>query len=147
MILNNYIDNNLIVANKHPEHDIWILNYSPKTQSKRIWDDYTTACRGLVVDADGNILARPFKKFLNFEEHDSSDIDMNRKYEILEKMDGSMILVFYYAQKMTWIVASRGSFISEQAIVAKSMIDNNTFHELDTEFTYLLEVIYFRIES
>ena len=25
-VLNEYINNNLIIANKHPEYDIWILN-------------------------------------------------------------------------------------------------------------------------
>ena len=36
--LSTYVDNNLIMANKHPEYDIWILNYSPKTQAKKFWD-------------------------------------------------------------------------------------------------------------
>ena len=86
------------MANKHPEYDIWILNYSPRTQSKRVWDDYTLSCRGLVIDAEGNILARPFKKFKNYEEYDPSEIDMSKTFEIFEKMDGSLIIVFYYEQ-------------------------------------------------
>lgn len=87
-LLNVYIENNLIVSNKHPEYDIWILNYSPKVQSKKFWDEYTLSCRGLVIDAEGKILARPFQKFKNFEEHDPSEIDMSQPYEIFEKMDG-----------------------------------------------------------
>lgn len=141
-VLNDYIENNLIVANKHPEYDIWILNYSPKTQSKRVWDDYTLACCGLIIDADGNILARPFKKFFNVEEHDPKDIDLSKGYEIYEKMDGLLIILFYYKPRMTWIVASRGSFISEQSIEAKRMIDSKTYDYLDYHLTYLFEVIY-----
>ena len=141
-VLRTYIDNSLIVANKHPEFDIWILNYSPKTQANRVWDDYTKSCRGLVVDIDGNILARPFQKFLNYEEHDPNDIDMSMDFEIFEKMDGSMIILFYYKPRMQWIVASRGSFISEQAIMAKSMISVDTFEALDENNTYLFEVLY-----
>ena len=141
-VLKTYIDNSLIISNKHPEFDIWILNYSPKTQVNRVWDLYTKSCRGLVIDADGNILARPFQKFLNYEEHDPSDIDMSMDFDIFEKMDGSMIILFYYNARMQWIIASRGSFISEQAIEARKMIDMNTYDVLDKNNTYLYEVLY-----
>jgi RNA ligase len=141
-VLNEYIDNNLIIKNKHPEHDIWILNYSPKAQSKKFWDLYTKSCRGMVIDAEGNILARPFQKFKNYEEHDPSEIDMSKKFEIFEKMDGSLIILFYYEPRMKWIVASRGSFISEQSLNAEKMIDANVYKYLNTKSTYLFEVIY-----
>lgn len=141
-VLNQYIENSLIVANKHPEYDLWILNYSPKAQSKKFWDEYTKSCRGMVIDADGNILARPFQKFKNYEEHDPSEIDMSQPFVIYEKMDGSLIIVFYYEARMQWIVASRGSFISEQSIEAKKMLDINVFKHLNTNCTYLFEVLY-----
>ena len=143
-ILNVYIENNLIVSNKHPEYDIWILNYSPKVQSKKFWDEYTLSCRGLVIDAEGNILARPFQKFKNYEEHDPSEIDMSQDFDIFEKMDGSLIIIFYYEPRMTWIVASRGSFISEQAIEAQKMLQlkPNIYDVLNKNCTYLFEIIY-----
>ena len=62
----DYIDKKLINANKHPKYDIWILNYTPEVQCGNLWDEYTIDCRGLVIDGDGNILARPFEKFLNY---------------------------------------------------------------------------------
>lgn len=144
LVLNDYVEKNLIVINKHPEYDIWILNYSPRTQIKRVWDDYTLSCRGLVIDEDGNILARPFQKFKNYEEYDPSEIDMNEEYEVFEKMDGSLIILFYYEPKMRWLVASRGSFISEQAVEAQKMLDlkPNLNHKLDVNLTYLFEIIY-----
>lgn len=143
-VLNTYIDNNLIIANKHLEYDIWILNYSPKVQSKKFWDEYTISARGLVVDKEGNILARPFQKFFNFEEHDPSEIDMSLEYEIFEKVDGSLIILFYYEPHMQWIVASRGSFISEQALEAQKMLNAklNILDKLNKNFTYLFEIIY-----
>lgn len=140
--LNYYIDNNLIIANKHPEYDIYILNYSPKVQSKRIWDEYTIACRGMIVDSNGNILARPFKKFKNFEEYDQSEIPMTEEFDAFEKMDGSLIILFYYAKYKEWIISSRGSFISEQAIAARKMIDKSTLLNLKKRQTYLFEIIY-----
>ena len=139
-VLNSYIENKLIMANKHPDYDIWILNYSVKVQGGKLWDEYTSSCRGLIIDADGNILARPFRKFKNLEEHDPSEIDMTQDYDIFEKMDGSLIIVFYYEPKMKWIIASRGSFISEQALEAQKILTD--FSYLDKEYTYLFEIIY-----
>lgn len=141
-VLNTYIDNNLIMANKHPEYDIWILNYSPKVQSKQFWDDFTLSCRGLVVDINGNILARPLKKFKNIEEYSPSEIPITEKFEVFEKIDGSLIILFYYAPYKEWIVASRGSFFSNQSREAEKMFDKNVFKHLNKECTYLFEVIY-----
>lgn len=140
-LLREYIANNLIMANKHPEYDIWILNYSPKAQSKRFWDEYTMSCRGMVIDADGNILARPFQKFKNYEEHDPNEIDLNKPFEIYEKLDGSLIIAFYYEVKRKWELCSRGSFISEQCLEARNLIGNKT-EKLEKGYTYLFEVIY-----
>lgn len=141
-VLNNHIDNNNIIANKHPDYDLWILNYSPKVQSKQLWDDYTIACRGMVVDADGTIVARPLRKFKNLEEYHINEIDFDQKFEVFEKMDGSLIILFYYEPYKEWIIASRGSFISEQAKEAEKMFDKSLFKHLNTDFTYLFEVIY-----
>ncbi|MFA5207289.1 MAG: RNA ligase [Candidatus Paceibacterota bacterium] len=141
-VLCTYVENSLIIANKHPELDIWILNYSPKVQSKKFWDEYTLSCRGLVIDAEGNILARPFEKFMNYEEYDPSEIDWSKDFDVFEKMDGSLIIIFYYEPRMKWIVASRGSFISEQALEAQKMITVTDYGKLDIEYTYLFEAIY-----
>jgi RNA ligase len=141
-ILNAYIGNKLIVANKHPEYDIWILNYSKECQFLAAWDVYTLSCRGMVVDADGNILARPFMKFKNYEEYQASEIDWSIPFETFEKMDGSLIILFYYNYK--WIVASRGSFASEQAIEGERMLNLNSYAcgRLSSKNTYLFEIIF-----
>jgi len=141
-VLQTYIDNSLIVANKHPEYDIWILNYSPKVQSKKFWDEYTLSARGLVIDAEGNIIARPYQKFMNYEEHEPADIDMSQEYEIFEKVDGSLIILFYYEARMQWIIATRGSFISEQAVEAQKMFNYSIQEKMNAKYTYLFEVIY-----
>ena len=141
-VLNTYIDNKFIVANKHPEYDIWILNYSVRVQGMKFWDEYTSSCRGLVIDAEGNILARPFQKFKNLEEYLPSEIDMSKNFEIFEKLDGSLIIVFYYEPRMEWIIASRGSFISEQSLEAKKMLNASIFDILSKIDTYLFEIIY-----
>lgn len=141
-ILDRYIRGNLIVANKHPEYDIWVLNYSPKVQAQGLWDEYTLSCRGMVVNAAGDILARPFKKFKNIEDYSAEEIPADQEFEIFEKIDGSLIVVFYYEPYMEWIVSARGSFITEQATEARKMLDNNQLKKLNIDQTYLFELIY-----
>lgn len=51
-------------------------------------------CRGLIFDADGNLMSRPFHKFFNVGERvetQANAIDISREHVIMEKMDGSMI--------------------------------------------------------
>jgi RNA ligase len=57
-------------------------------------------------------------------------------------MDGSLIILFYYKPRMKWIVASRGSFISEQALEAQKMLNITDYEKLNKECTYLFEIIY-----
>lgn len=51
-------------------------------------------CRGLIFDADGVLMSRPFHKFFNVNEREETqthEIDMSQPHVIMEKMDGSMI--------------------------------------------------------
>jgi len=51
-------------------------------------------CRGLIFDAEGNLMSRPFHKFFNVNERDETQshaVDMSQPHVIMEKMDGSMI--------------------------------------------------------
>ena len=51
-------------------------------------------CRGLVFDAEGNLMSRPFHKFFNVNEREETQsyvIDLAQDHVIMEKMDGSMI--------------------------------------------------------
>lgn len=144
-ILNKYIDEGWIIRNEHPTLPISIYNYSPKTQYDGKFDDVTRMCRGLVLDNEGNIVAKPFPKFHNLEEHDPKDIP-NEPFEVYEKYDGSLGIVFYY--KGDWHVATRGSFISDQAIKGKeflkdiSILKNHPYGPLHRKWTYLFEIIY-----
>lgn len=162
-VINDYLERNLLISQKHPTKDLWILNYSKTTQYGRLWDEITLACRGLVVNGAGTIVARPFTKFFNKEEHeafvnveglfdDNGDIaylDSNvvgtiptdLAFEVFEKMDGSLGLLFYYDGE--WIFASRGSFTSEQAVEGRKILEKyQNLDKLNKGYTYLFEIIY-----
>jgi RNA ligase len=183
-ILEKYYQDGLILKQTHPIHDLTIWNYSPKVQYERLWDDITMQCRGLVTNSKGDVVARPFKKFFNYEEHKPEEIP-NEEYEVYEKMDGSLGILFYYEYELTdekryniwfnnnyetgmerffdpnnlpdfdnpyyeptpktkgeWIMATRGSFTSPQAIKGKELLGKYNFERLHHDYTYLFEIIY-----
>jgi hypothetical protein len=88
-------------------------------------------------DDNGNIVARPFKKFFNLEEGKHTPTS---EFEVYEKMDGSCIICFYYNNE--WIFCSRGSFTSEQAEMAEVLSKKYPIELLDKSKTYVFEIIY-----
>lgn len=129
----------------HPDVDGYrIWNYTQHTQFDRCWNAATLACRGLVTDADGTVIARPFPKFFHLAELDTiPDGDFIAE----EKMDGSLGIC-YPMPDGTLAVATRGSFTSHQAQWATRWLNDdpartNALRPLvDRNMTPLFEVIY-----
>lgn len=138
--LNKLVEDKYINVQKHPEHSLFIYNYSQKCQYDKYWNELTLQCRGLILDTEGNIIARPFKKFFNYEEHLPEEIP-NEEFEIFEKLDGSLGIGFFY--KGEFHFATRGSFISDQAKKARTLITTDQIELLPKEgVTFLFEIIY-----
>jgi RNA ligase len=134
--LERYYKDGWLIKQIHPTLPLTIWNYSQTTQYEGKWDEVTLMCRGLVTDDMGNIVARPFKKFFNMEEHKHTPTYV---FDIFAKEDGSLIIAFQY--KGSWVIASRGSFTSDQAIAAEKLFYKLEYHEkLDNpEYTHLFE--------
>jgi len=128
-----------ITIQKHPKYDLRIINYTQEVQFGKLWDDFLLMARGLIIDSDGKIIAKGFNKFFNLEELDINDIP-NEPFEIFEKMDGSLGIYFYYNDE--WIMATRGSFTSDQAIKGKQIADKYLKNVCVPGFVYLFEIIY-----
>jgi len=138
--LQKYYEDGLLLRQTHPVYPLYIWNYSTKVQIDKLWDEVTLQCRGLITDFDGNIVARCIPKFFNLEEHHPDEIPKGEPYTITEKMDGSYLNIFYYDNK--WLVSSRGSFTSEQAVRGTELLKNyNTEYGLIPEFSYVAELI------
>ena len=142
--LNRYYEDGLLYKQTHPTLPLTIWNYSEKVQYEGLWDEVTLQCRGLVTeDTTGKILVRPFKKFFNYEEVIGKDVIPSKGdyVYIQEKMDGSLGILFNYEDQ--WIMATRGSFTSEQSIKGLEIVKSKYF--LDSwakEYAYLVEIIY-----
>jgi RNA ligase len=169
LLQKHYIDTGLVVKQNHPTLPLSIYNYSRTTQYDGNWDRYTLACRGLVLDNEGNVIAKPFPKFFNYEEikddkyahcegcrksgmincgyfdkcggWEMRSVIPNESFEVYEKMDGSLGIFFYYGGE--WHMATRGSFTSEQAIKGMEIAKRLNYDKRCViGYTYLFEIIY-----
>mgnify|MGYP000087113176 FL=1 len=129
---------------KHKTLPLTAFNYTPKTQFEKAFGDYPILrqCRGIVYDDNGVIVARPFNKFFNWEEHTASELPcMNDTVEITEKMDGSLIIVYKYNGQLMF--NTRGSFNSNQALAAEQLFPQMGYSAdwIESGKTYLFEYI------
>lgn len=130
-----------ISVQRHPNAELLIYNYTPKAQYDRVWNEHTLSCRGLITDLNGNVVARPFKKFFNLEEH-TEEMPME-SFDVFEKMDGSLGILYWTGNVPR--IATRGSFVSDQAKIGTKILwekYKDDWDELDPSNTYLFEIIY-----
>lgn len=135
-------------SQEHPVHPYTIFNYTEKAQYQNLWNDVTKACRGLIWDRRlGEIVARPFPKFLNYSQHDPDDFEADELVEITDKIDGSLGIIFYNRYSNVWEVATRGSFTSDQALWATDWLSTRQHLVTQTlvfkhRTTLLAEIVY-----
>ena len=142
VLLQKMIAEKWVSVQKHPTESLYIYNYTPSTQYERYWNDITLACRGLILDENFNIIARPFPKFFNYGEIVEQEIP-NENFEVYEKMDGSLGILYWVGD--TPFIATRGSFTSDQSKVANELLNTKyaaTLPHLEKTKTYLFEIIY-----
>jgi RNA ligase len=148
-LLERMIEEGFIRTQTHPTLPLTIYNYTQEVIHADLWNSATLACRGLILDADYNIVARPFKKFFNLGDHAQPQIVVSDfPAQIFDKLDGSLGILWEYEGNVG--VATRGSFDSEQAIWANDWIHNNMgggFGRMPERFwpegvTPLVEIIY-----
>jgi RNA ligase len=133
------VSDKLVSARPHPSLPLTIYNYSAKAQFLPVaeWSDALQDCRGLILDADGNIVARPFRKFWNYEQV-LDKVPADEPFTVWEKLDGSLGVVAWYGDSL--VVATRGSFESDQARWAQNWI--KYAGDIQPGLTYLFEIIF-----
>jgi RNA ligase len=142
--LEKYHQEGLLYKQTHPTLPLTIWNYTEKVQYEGLWDEVTLKCRGLITqNTSGKVIIQPFSKFFNYEEAIGKNIipETEDYVYVQEKMDGSLGILFYYADQ--WIMATRGSFTSDQAIKGLEIVEKTHFlPAFEKEYAYLVEIIY-----
>ena len=139
------VDNGMVSVRPHPHADAFLLTYTPKAQYSSSWSEATKLSRGLIVaghpfEEGSTVLARPFPKFANASEHGPSspfgELPEHLAFEVHEKMDGSLAILYDLGDGPA--IATRGSFVSEQAIAATRWLRENHGDLVVPERTTLL---------
>jgi len=119
-----------------------ILNY---TDGCREWDEVARFCRGLIVDTrTWTVAAQPFSKFWNVGERPETQVEVlpREPFAIFEKVDGSLG-VSYRDESGKLVLASRGSFTSDQALRGTQMLRALAhIEEIPESLTMVFEIVY-----
>lgn len=138
--LQEMIDTGYVTARKHSSNDCSIYNYTRKTLVEQNWNSVTMLCRGLILDAAGRIIARPFAKFFDYSQLRPEQIP-DEPFEVYEKLDGSLGILYKYNGEFA--IATRGSFDNAGAKEGTAWIQQHTaaLMNLPDNVTLLFEMI------
>lgn len=142
-LLDYALEHGYVRQQKNAFETLAILNYTPKAQYEKRWDDATLKCRGLIYDlSTQEIVAQPFPKFFNYGEVDRGMLP-DGPIRVQEKMDGSLGILYIEPITGVLFIATRGSFTSPQAQHATRLLWDRypDFRPL-AGCTYLFEIIY-----
>lgn len=142
-LLGDMLEQKYVVKRGNSDNTAFIYSYTDKAVYDHVWNDVTMACRGLIVDHEGNVLARPWRKFFNSNESHAAAVDLSKPLEITDKVDGSLGIL--YSLNGALRVSTRGSLESEQAVKATEMLSRYSFdtsRDLLDYFTFMFEIVY-----
>jgi len=111
-----------IAVQVHPVLPLRIYNYTNRAQFANQWTREERVCRGLIVDENDKVIARGPSKFFNYGQPGAPEVALSDKVWVSKKEDGSLGIAYAYGDHVG--VATRGSFASEQATHATSMLSD-----------------------
>lgn len=128
----SYLDEGYISRIKHPEYSIFLYNYTEKCRIYHKWDTITMKCRGLILNHNNVVIARPFEKFWNYDTFDIGPQAMrdNEPIEVYEKVQG-IYLIGFYTPSGEYQLTERTDFFTENSYLA-----NTFFKEFYSEFCF-----------
>ena len=134
----------LITTKYHPTLPLAIHNYTYDAFMRNQADDMAVAARTLITESySGQVISRSFSKFFNYHEKQAyKPTGDEHAFVIEEKVDGSIISLFYYNNE--WMMASKSAFESPHTISARRILDKrypNVLATLDKSKTYVFELV------
>lgn len=124
-----------------------MLHYdAPLVHFANNWTEFNRMCRGLIVDLKNKkIIAYPFDKFFNLDEQPETEIGVLLNlgdFEVSEKLDGSMIIIFKDPNTGKYVATTKGSFDSEHGeFITKRITPKLKNDALHNKYTLIFELI------
>jgi hypothetical protein len=135
-----------LVSMKPAGDGIYVLKYSKRVFYDNLWNDFLEECRGTIVDADFNVVSRPFTKIYNYGiEAKAPVLSEDTIVECFRKVNGFMVAVTWHNGKL--LVSTTGSTANDYVDMANSFIDRRreTFERYVSGFpdlTFMFECVH-----
>ena len=114
-------DNPKLVNMRAAGEGIFVLKYSRRVFYDGLWNDFLEECRGTIVDADFNLVSRPFTKIYNYGvEAKAPVLADDVKVTAYRKANGFMVAMTWYNNDI--LVSTTGSTANDYVEYAKEMM-------------------------
>ncbi len=125
-----------------PFGGLTVYDYTSKTVHTGNWNHHTRSARGLVLDREGKVVARPWPKFFSLNERPETRLDVlpKEEVELTEKMDGSLLIAFLNPETGAWQACTRAAWDSPPCQAAHARLAGWA-QRLDPACTYLFELV------
>jgi len=140
---------NRISKQVHPYLPLTIYNYTNRAQFVNEWTESERVCRGLIVeDGTNQVIARGPSKFFNYGQTGAPEISSEDEVRVTRKEDGSLGIGWYYYHdgNENYGIATRGSFMSPQAIHATEILSGDLEYDIWDSYsrdeTEIFEIVY-----
>jgi RNA ligase len=129
--------------NAHVNGGLTLYNYTDKCVFQNNWNFHTKSARGLVLDQDGNVIAKSFDKFWNLNERPETMLSAlpQETPELSDKYDGSMVSIFENPETKKWQAVTRGCWDNIQTQFANQWLGNGNSARLEPSHTYIFELV------
>lgn len=133
-----------IKTQTHPTLPYIIHNYTDAATWDQAWTPAVMACRGLITHTITDVVvARSYDKFFNADQPQAPVFTPDEPVIVMDKTDGSLG-VLVPTPEDGHIIATRGSFTSDQAVWATHHYNTHYAHQFtpNPDWTYLYEIVY-----
>jgi hypothetical protein len=114
-------DNPKLVNMRSAGEGIFVLKYSRRVFYDNLWNDFLEECRGTIVDADFNVVSRPFTKIYNYGvEAKAPVLSDDTPVTAYRKVNGFMIAMTWYNGDI--LISTTGSTANDYVEYAKEMM-------------------------
>jgi hypothetical protein len=143
--LRKFVESNPKLVSMKPAGDgIYVLKYSKKVFYDALWNEYLEECRGTIVDADFNVVSRPFTKVYNYGiEKLAPVLDPNTVVNAYRKVNGFMVAVTWYNDDL--LVSTTGSTDSDYVKMVRELIDAERYRKVCSKWyntTFMFECVH-----
>lgn len=123
---------------------LYVLKYRKTVFYRDLWNNYLEECRGTIVDADFNVVSRPFTKIYNYGiEAAAPKLEDDTQVDAYRKVNGFMVAVTWHDGDI--LVSTTGSTDSPYVAMARELIDLDVYRKVCKEWygtTFMFECVH-----